>query len=246
MPYRPYRPRYRRRFTRPYRTRRYTRFRRTKRTYRRPRRGTRANWYNRKYNFKDKFMVQSFFLRPFNGVGLISFGVSLTPNLIPGWSSKKPMFDQVKIYKWKIVVAPPTNMGINVYNEIENNPTHGLSSCQHYLAYDYTDATAPTTVSSMVGASNSITRAWNRPIKMCIRPRLLKLAYETGTTTGDAYMPSTGWVDCDDESTPHYGFKYLMDNTNYTADAPNTAYLLYKVYYTVYYGFKNINRPGNT
>lgn len=241
------RPRYRRRFrrtTRTYRRPYRGRFRRSTRRFPTRRRPRRVNWYNRTYNFKEKFQTQTFMLRPFATTGLISVGFYLTPNMLPGWANKKPMFDQIKIYKWKVVIAPPTDMGINVYNEIESNPTHGLSTCQQYLAYDYTDATAPGTVSSMLGSPACITRPWHRPIKMCIRPRLLKMAYETGTSTGNAYMPSTGWVDTDDEQTPHYGFKYLMDNTNYSADNPNTAFLMYRVIYTVYYGFKNINRPG--
>lgn len=241
----------------------YTRRRTFRRTYRRPFRRTRtygrtkrrtftrrrtrpARWYSRKYNFKEKFNTQTFLLQPMNTTPLISIGFNLQPNVIPGYAAKHAMFDLVKIYKWKIQILPPAATAINVYNEIAANPTHGLSSCRHFLAYDYTDSTPPSSVGPMVGASNTISAPWNRPLKMIIRPRLLKLAYETGTTTGNAYMPSTGWVDTDDEQTPHYGYKYIMDNSRYQADAPNTPYLLYQIKYTVYYGFKNINKPGGT
>lgn len=239
-----YRRRYRRTYRRPYR--RYSRtYGRTKRrVYRRRRATRRINWYGRKYNFKEKFQLTTFTLRPFNTGGLVALGAAFTPNMLPSWGSRHIAYDQFKCYKWKIKFTPPAGAGINVYNEITANPTHGLSSCRQYLGYDYTDATVPATVASMRDATNVISRPWNRPISMIIRPRLLKMAYETGGTTGSAYMPSTGWIDVDDENTPHYGFKYLLDTTNFTADNPNTPYLLYTVNCTVYYGFKNVTRPG--
>lgn len=232
-----YRRTYRRRLLTGYR-RRYIR--RRTRVFKR-----RARWYSRKYNYKDKFLAYQFQLRPNNTAGLITYGFALRPVQITNWASRHILYDQAKIYKWKLTVVPPVSQ-IGAYQELESVGPRGLSSCRHYLAYDYTDDTPPASPGLMLNSTSSISTSWDRPLKMIIRPKLSKLAYETGTTTGNAYMPSTGWIDVDDENTPHYGFKYLMDNTSYTATAETTPYLQYNIYYTVYYGFKNTQKPGLT
>lgn len=244
----PYRRTYRRRT---FYKRRYTPRRRTYGTrYRRRRvyrpRIRRANWFGRKYNFKDKFLYTTLKLAPNNITPLPSLGVSIRAVGLPNWAKLHTLYDQYKIYKVKLVVQPPAGVSISPYNELNDLDPAAVSTCRQYLAYDYTDATPPTTVASMLASPATKSAPWNRPLKMIIRPRLQKLLYETGTTTGNGYEPGFGWIDVDDENVPHFGFKYLMDNTNYTGTADNTPFLFYRFIMTVYYGFKNMNKPGAT
>lgn len=241
-------PYYKRRRTyykrRVYPRRRYTTKRYPRRRYiRRTRIPRPVNWFSRKYNFKEKFQANHFLLEPFNTVGLITFGFNLLANTIPGWSNRHINFDLYKIYKWKFTVLPPTGVSVSAYDEVGGNPG-GISATRQYLAYDYTDSNAPTTVASMVDSRSSISAPWNRPIKMIIRPRIAKMSYQNALLSG--YSPGTAWIDVDDDTVPHYGFKYVMDNSNYTSMETENPTLVFRVMFTVYYGFKNIDKPGAT
>lgn len=225
---------YRRR--RPYPRRRFTR---TKRRFFRRRRYTRRkiNWYGRKYNFKEKFMYTQFHIA---NSTLVSSGYALKALDLPSWSNRHINFDQYKIYKWKIVIAPP-----KIQSNLTDTTTTGfvgMEMMRHYLGYDYGDASPPTAVSTMLGPS-VISTNWNRPLKMIIRPRVAKPIYEGLTDTG--YGPGTAWIDVDDEAVPHYGFKYFLDNSSWILQG-SMPELNCQVWYTVYYGFRNVNRPGST
>ena len=196
-----------------------------------------ANWYARKYNFKEKFLASQFHI---TNSSPVEEGFHLEAMQIPGWNNRHVNFDQYKIYKWKIVIAPPKVM--ENLSDTQTTGLKGMEMMRHYLGYDYTDATPPATMASMMGPS-VISTQWNRPLKMIIRPRISKTAYEGVGFTG--YMPGTAWIDCDDDGVPHYGFKYYLDNSSWTLQGGEPE-LNAQVWYTVYYGFKNINRPGNT
>lgn len=196
-----------------------------------------ANWYARKYNFKEKFLASQFHI---TNSSPVEQGFNLQAIQIPGWNNRHVNFDQYKIYKWKIVIAPPKVM--ENLSDTQTTGLKGMEMMRHYLGYDYTDATPPSTMASMMGPS-VISTQWNRPLKMIIRPRISKTAYEGVGFTG--YMPGTAWIDCDDDGVPHYGFKYYLDNSSWTLQGGEPE-LNAQVWYTVYYGFKNINRPGNT
>lgn len=196
-----------------------------------------VNWYGKLYNFKEKFLYTQMHI---TNTAPVNAGFALKATDLPQWSNRHVNFDQYKIYKWKITIVPPPLVQNLTQSTVSGYV--GMESMTHYLGYDYTDATAPSTPSSMMGPS-CIHAPWTHPLKMIITPRILKQAYESSIDTG--YMPGRSWIDCDDDGVPHYGFKYLMDISSWGLQA-NQPELNLQVYYTVYYGFKNINRPGNT
>lgn len=227
-------------------------FRRTRVYRKRPYRGRRrisakrSRWYSRKYNFKEKFLAQQFHLDVGN-TGLLTQGFTLRANQIPGWANRHPSFDQYKIYGWKITIEAPQVQKSGPYDEVSGSTVTGLNTVRQYLAYDFTDATAPSTIDSMVNCPITRTAPYNRTMKMYIRPALLKMSYETGVTTGAGYSPGHSWVDVDDDNVPHYGFKWLVDNSAYISATPDDVPRMdYKIWYTVYYGFKNCQKPGLT
>ena len=230
-----YAARGRRRYTRPTKYRRTTRGRRFQRRRRFTRR--RPRWYSKKYNFKEKFVYTQIHIA---NTGPVNAGFTVKAVDLPGWGNRHVNFDQYKIYKWKIVVMPPSTQG----NLTDTTTTGfvGMEAMRHYMGFDFTDATAPTTVSSMLGPS-CINTVWTHPLKMIIRPKISKMAYQSVSSTG--YMPGTAWIDVDDDQVPHYGIKWMLDNSTWGLQG-NQPQLNYIVNYTVYYGFKNVNRPGNT
>lgn len=205
-----------------------------------------AKWYSRKYNYKEKFFVEAIDLVS-GGTGPIYKGWNLTASQIPGYASRHQPYDQYKIYGWKITIEAPQVQRPSPFEEVEEDPIVGLTSVRQYLAYDFTDSTAPATVDSMANCPIARTAPFNKTMKMYIRPAIQKLAYELGGTTGFGYMPGKGWIDVDDENVPHYGFKWLLDNTQYlVADTHKQPMMKWQVWYTVYYGFKNCQKPGLT
>lgn len=235
------RPTYRRRFIR------------SRITYRRRFAGRRrsafrrkAKWYSRKYNYKEKFFVNSIALSP-SGSGLMTQAWNLTASQIPGFASRKGAYDQYKIYGWKITIEAPQVQRTNPYDEQLASTIVGISSLRQYLAYDFTDSTPPHSVESMVNCPITKTAPFNKTIKMYIRPALQKMSYELGASTGYGYTPGHAWIDVDDQEVPHYGFKWVLDNTQYvSADHNDEPQMKWQIWFTVYYGFKNCQKPGLT
>lgn len=192
-----------------------------------------ANWFSRKYNFKEKFDSTQMLQLP-AGSDCVG-GFSLQAVQLPAWAYRKPLADQYKIYKWKIEFVPQVMSPATVGSDTSGTTVAYTGMAEHALVPDYSDNSVPSSWGALVDNPLCIRKSIFHPIKMIIRPRVLKAAYEAGTTTGSAWMPGTGWIDCNDESTPHYGFKYM-------ARAPLAHYdqpIVIRVRYTVYYGFKN-------
>lgn len=234
-----YRRTYRRRYIRPRRTyrRRYTRPRRRyfKRSYRGRR--SRNRWYNKKYNYKEHYKVQAILLRPIEvTTTTIRASYSLVPNSIPGWAVHSSGCDQYKIYKWKLTVEAPD---ATVMPGLPGSLQVGLETVKIYLASDYNDTSTTYLDSAMLNAVNRKVRSWNRSLSYIIRPRLQKTVYETGVTTGQGYSPGFAWINVSDSQVPHFGFKLMIDNNDYHVQEGQYPQLIYNVYYTVYYGFKN-------
>lgn len=203
-----------------------------------------ARWYSRKYNYKEKFFVEAVQLQG-SHLGLISKGWNLQATQIPGFTTRKAPYDQYKIYGWKITIEAPQVQRPNPYDEVETSANTGMGSLRQYLAYDFTDSTPPTSVDTMVNCPITRTAPFNKTMKMYIRPSLLKMSYEAGASTGYGYTPGKAWIDVDDSSVPHYGFKWILDNTEYdVTDTHEQAQMKWYVWYTVYYGFKNCQKPG--
>lgn len=227
-------------------------FRRTRIYRKRPYRGRRryglkrARWYSKKYNYKEKFLAQSVHLDVGNN-GPLTLGFDLRAATIPGWANRKAGFDQYKIYGWKITIEAPIVQRTNPYDEASGSTVTGLNTVRQYLAYDFTDSTPPSTRDSMTNCPITRTAPFNKTMTMFIRPAILKMSYESGGTTGWGYSPGHGWIDVDDENVPHYGFKWFVDNSSYISATPSDVPRMdYKIWYTVYYGFKNAQKPGLT
>jgi len=180
-----------------------------------------------------------------SGSGFVSLGFLLRFDNLPTYTIRSNMGDQYKIYKWKFVVIPyiPQRNDFKDYrdssvagHEIDNTFMQG----QHALTVDFNDSSPISNWGQVRGTNAScVIKDINKPLKVCIRPKLQKMAYDAGGTTG--YMPGSGWVNMSDPGVYHYGIKYSWNIPGYDigVDFPR---IRYRIIQTVYYGIKNVQR----
>lgn len=226
--------------SRPYRRRNgYGRFRRGRRT-------RSLGWYNRRYNFVDKWDNLYDYAESTAGTGFVSIAFTTAFNLLPNYALRANMGDQYKIYKWKFVVTPELPQKQDYFDyrgswtagtDIDNDFAQG----QHALTVDYND-NVPIPNWSQVRTCNASTVVKNilKPLKFVIRPRIQKVLYETAIATG--YSPGTGWINTSDPSVLHYGFKYSYEIPGFNTGIPSHPRYRYRVVQTVYYGLKGVQR----
>lgn len=191
-------------------------------------------WYNKKYNYKERF-EENVVITVIPGQQQ-KLGMTMSGSQLPGWANRSVQADQYKIYKWKVEILPSrVQANSPVYDVTPASDTARFGQCRHALAVDYNDVSTGFSMTNMIDCPNAVIRPVESPIKMCIRPRLLKAAYETGVTSGQGYMPSTGWINTADSQVPHYGFKWIADMSQWHG----TGEFTFIVRHTVYYGFKN-------
>lgn len=92
---------------------------------------------------------------------------------------------------------------------------------------DYDDSATPTIneIRENTKCRVAILRP-DRPIVWKFKPNTLRLMYQSGVT--NQFSPTWGaWLDCSTLTTPHYGFKYAIDdftNTNYKLETEVKVY----------------------
>lgn len=198
-----------------------------------------ARWYAKKYNYKEVFEETKILL---NSPGSVYWHTwTMQANLLPTWSSRKTFADQYKIYKWKITIIPdkcqPPALDENgtAAGDLTN-----IASCRHALVYDFNDANTPLNWDQFIMHPRARVKHFSRPLKLIIRPAILKAAYELGVTTGTGWQSGHGWIKIQDEQVPHYGFKYGLNLVDWHPSLTEVSVGL-RVKHTVYWGLKNIN-----
>lgn len=217
--------------------------RRSKYRYFRRRYGNRrrrpARWFARRYNYKERFEEQKITINTPTVVYWKTF--TMQANLMPTWGNRKVWADQYKIYKWKINIIPDRCQAPTLDDNGDNsNELFQIASCRHALVYDFNDANTPTSWDQFIMHPRARVKNFSRPLKLIIRPAILKAAYELGISTGTGWRSGHGWIKIQDEQVPHYGFKYGLNLQDWQPAIPST-YLGIRVRHTVYWGLKNIN-----
>lgn len=97
-----------------------------------------------------------------------------------------------------------------------------------YWYRDYDDSVNPSNLNEMRQNARCKVAVMhpNRPVTLVCKPNTLGLVYQSvlGTQTEPKWKQ---WLDCNVPSTPHYGFKYAIDdltNTNYKVEIEITLY----------------------
>lgn len=104
----------------------------------------------------------------------------------------------------------------------------GASYPKLYWYRDYDDTTVPTSINEMRENAKCkvVVMNPNRPVTIKFKPNTLQLIYQS--SIANQFKPAFGqWLDMATTSTPHYGFKWAIDdftNTNYTLNAEWTYY----------------------
>lgn len=205
----------------------------------------RSRWFNRRYNYKEVFYGNVDFSMAASPTTVAAAG-TITAQAIPSFSTRSISFDQYKIYKAKVLIEAPKFQAASLTEAGEGSDDYnGISNVRHYLAVDHTDAVVPSLaqIDTFVNSPAAKSAPWNKPLKVIFTPMYLTRTYEGATT--DGFKPATGWIDVDDSAVPHYGWKWIVDNHSLLPDL-HVDGIVYRVKYTVYYGLKNINKPGNT
>lgn len=104
----------------------------------------------------------------------------------------------------------------------------GASYPKLYWYRDYDDSANPSNLNEIRqnGKAKVAVMTPNRPVTLVCKPNSLGLVYQTALA--NQFEPRwKQWLDCNTLSTPHYGFKYAIDdltNTNYKVEVEITLY----------------------
>lgn len=195
-----------------------------------------GRWYNRKINFKERFETGVF---TFNTPSNPAAGIALQISDCPLWASRAQLGDQYKIYKWKVEILPAYQQPPGASeNGLINTLTSRMGLVRSVLVPDYTDDTAPASWDQMIEHPFAHPKPWPIPQKMIIRPKVAIMAYETATTTG--YKTGTGWISRTDPTVKHYGFKFMINASEWHPSGMGDFEFAYRLRHTVYYGIKNV------
>lgn len=104
----------------------------------------------------------------------------------------------------------------------------GASYPKLYWYRDYDDSANPSNLNEIRqnGKARVAVMTPNRPVTLVCKPNTLGLVYQSAVA--NQYAPKwKQWIDCNTPDTPHYGFKYAIDdltNTNYKVEIEITLY----------------------
>lgn len=97
-----------------------------------------------------------------------------------------------------------------------------------YWYRDYDDTTIPGSLNEIRENQRAkvVVMNPNRPVTIAFKPNTLQLVYQSPVAS--TYRPTWGqWIDAANLNTPHYGYKFGIDdltNTNYRVDIEVTVY----------------------
>jgi len=139
---------------------------------------------------------------------------------VPGSAEFTSLFDQYKITGVKVSFLPRGNVG-----EVGTN--QGI--VKFFTAIDYDDITALTSINDLLQYENAKTTRSTQDHSRFLRPKVAALAYQS--SVGNAYMPRTGWIDCNNTTVEHYGIKWALQQLpvgSQTFDVKIDYYLSFK------------------
>lgn len=183
---------------RSYRLRRRRMFgRRRIRSYRRYGR----NKYRRRINARSGLIIRRTFV-----VGGISPQTNNPQSLawsfklsdMPGYAQYCNLYDTYKLAAVKLTFWP--NNQVNISNAIQPRIVYAI---------DYDDSNTGQSEPTLLSYANSrIRNLVGPPFSVYFKPRFARSTYQSTTSTG--YTPGRGYIDTNDASVPHYGFKAVI------------------------------------
>lgn len=140
-------------------------------------------------------------------------------NQLPSASEFTVLFDQYRIDKIKVVFMP---RGDSAEAGTNNNNT------KLFTVLDYDDDTAVASIDALCQYENVKCSSVLKDHTRVLVPKFANAVYQSAVAT--AYGPSTGWLDCNNSTVPHYGIKYgvsAVAGAN-IVDIKTTYYLSFK------------------
>jgi hypothetical protein len=145
---------------------------------------------NKVYTFSRKFAAPAITATTISGA---SGGFSFSLSQVPNTTDFSNLFDQYRIIEIAVTLIP---------NYIQAN-------VPIYTAFDYDDALTPPNVFTLFEKQTCRISESDQVIERVFTPRTLRETYATAVTSG--YETAVGaWIDSQNDTIPHYGFKYFI------------------------------------
>ncbi len=156
------------------------------------------------------------------GAATVYKGISFTVGSLPNWGSFLSLYDQYRIKKISAHVIPKYDVNLLVSVADLDRLTPEIFS-----AIDFDDAAAPASVQELLEYESCIrTRGPVEHVRTW-KPSILLAAYESVATSG--YVRAFDqWLDCNDDTVPHYGLKLAI--TPHTTNVTDTSVLYFDTF----------------
>jgi hypothetical protein len=122
---------------------------------------------------------------------------------VPGYTDFTNLYDEYKITGVKTTFSFSNNS-----SDMTNLNATGIPEI--YTACDWDDGVPVTAISDLTQYQSFKHRRLDKDVSVFTRPRAQCMLYEGLAST--AYGTYYGWVDCNDDMTPHYGLKYIIQS----------------------------------
>lgn len=170
--------------------------------------------------FTRQRYVTSFIVVP-PGAGATGFATSFKLNDLVNSSEFTQLYDQYMIKGIKVSLIPR-------YSQNPSAPVPAQGG-NVWSVLDYDDVTAPTTIDTLMQYQNVKRTRTHMVHSRYFKPAVAAEIFNTGLTTN--YNPKKNvWLDCNLDTTEHYGIKWWVDQTNagVTLDLQVKMYLAFK------------------
>lgn len=156
-------------------------------------------------------------------------------------------WDQYKWLKTKITWRPGWS-GMDLTQLGTNSASSTISSLPYWAAkVDHDDVAVDPTVLDDIIKDGGRHGVFDRPKSVTFRPTALSMVYKGVSSTGYAVPRVTPWIDCVDQTVPHYGLKWGIGIKK--DSATKASWLPYYLEVTHWVAFKNhlqaLNQGGN-
>lgn len=165
-----------------------------------------------------------------NGANSNYNGISFKLQDIPNYTELTTLYDEYRITRVTIILMPRSASLGQTNSASSGNVNQQYSNVQPFITViDYDDATPPGARSDLIQYGTAKQHLPNRMIRRTLQPCVAVQTYKTAVSSG--YMAKRRqWLDCADDTVPHYGFKWAY-NQDSAAAADTVLYDITCVYY---------------
>lgn len=142
-----------------------------------------------------------------NGTSQIYGSLVFQLSDLPGYTELTSAWRNYKIERIELLFLSECNVNAHqvIAGVFTNTPLPFL-----HLVYDPVDSATPASHTELMEYENHQVFRIDSPIKLCVKPKLLQMLYESGATTAYGNTPGAAWVSTDDPSAKWYGVKYSL------------------------------------